>query len=140
MRSVSPTCFLHATQPVKIAGFAMTGNPMAPANASGPKSVKLFVNALNMDFAAATNGTPAQEVELPASGQHVDLKVAKFNNVHTLTVMVSSNQKDSEFTRCVFVSACCVYVCECVCVCVCGRGGEGRVVLLFCCFVVSEFE
>jgi len=85
-------------QPVKIAGFAMTGNPMAPANASGPKSVKLFVNALNMDFAAATNGTPAQEVELPASGQHVDLKVAKFNNVHTLTVMVSSNQKDSEFT------------------------------------------
>eukprot|EP00455_Lapot_gusevi_P033758 TRINITY_DN369_c0_g1_i1.p1 TRINITY_DN369_c0_g1~~TRINITY_DN369_c0_g1_i1.p1 ORF type:complete len:177 (-),score=55.99 TRINITY_DN369_c0_g1_i1:150-680(-) len=88
---------------VKIASISFRATVAHPslADASGPKNVKLFVNNANIGFAEAADEPAVQEFDLkPAhlDGSPLELRFVKFQNVHTLTVFVASNQQDSPST------------------------------------------
>jgi len=69
---------------------------------SGPKDVHLFVDRPNFSFSDAESAVASQVLKLtPANlslGASIPLKFLKFQNVHSLTVFISSNQTDSEIT------------------------------------------
>jgi len=69
---------------------------------SGPKDVHLFVDRPNFSFSDAESAVAPQVLKLtPANlslGAAVPLKFVKFQNVHSLTVFISSNQSDTEIT------------------------------------------
>ncbi|WVR04345.1 thioredoxin [Kwoniella sp. DSM 27419] len=67
-----------------------------------PKTVKLFINAPNMDFADAETMTPAQELTLSVDqikGDKVELRFVRFQSVRSLHILVKDNQEDEETTR-----------------------------------------
>lgn len=73
---------------------------MCPGQA--PKSIKLFINHLSLDFGDAETLAPAQELELSADdikGNKVDLRFVRFQNVRSLHILVKDNQEDEETTR-----------------------------------------
>jgi len=76
---------------------------VAPADGSGPKKVKLFINKLNLSFDDANDYKPTQEFELTSDDLNSDTKPrqldsVKFVKTDTLTVFVGSNQGDKENT------------------------------------------
>ncbi|WVW78900.1 thioredoxin [Kwoniella bestiolae CBS 10118] len=67
-----------------------------------PKSIKLYINTPNIDFADAENLNPAQEIELTSEqvkGEKIDLRFVRFQNVRSLHILVKDNQEDEETTR-----------------------------------------
>lgn len=73
----------------------------------GPRTVKVFVNSPKLDFDAASTSIPAYTFELSedklshgnAEGTITSLPVVKFRNIHTVSLLVESNQtNDSEST------------------------------------------
>ena len=73
---------------------------VSPAQA--PKSIKLFINHISVDFSDTESLTPAQEIELTpedVKGNKVDLRFVRFQNVRSLHVLVKDNQEDEETTR-----------------------------------------
>lgn len=67
-----------------------------------PKTVKLFVNHLAMDFNDAEGNEPAQELVLTpeqVKGEKIELRFVKFQNVRSLHVLIKDNQEDEETTR-----------------------------------------
>ena len=70
----------------------------------GPRAVKLFVNQPQLDFDAAAAAVPSFAFELneeqlshPDSKQSmISLPVVKFRHVHTISLLVESNQTNDE--------------------------------------------
>lgn len=86
-------------EPVKLKSISIFGG-VSPGQA--PKSIKLFVNHLSLDFADAETLDPAQELELSEEqikGNKVDLRFVRFQNVRSLHILVKDNQEDEETTR-----------------------------------------
>ena len=74
----------------------------APAK-HGPKKIKLFINQPNtLDFDAATGTAAVQEIEVSPkdleSGNLINLRFVKFQNVQTLTFFIVDNQSGDEKT------------------------------------------
>jgi len=68
---------------------------------SGPKQIKLFVDKPNLDFAEAEDIPATQELDLKTEdlqGKRVALKFVKFQRVHSLAILISSNQGNTEVT------------------------------------------
>lgn len=86
-------------EPVKLKAISIFGG-VCPGQA--PKSIKLFINHLSLDFGDAETLAPAQELELSADdikGNKVDLRFVRFQNVRSLHILVKDNQEDEETTR-----------------------------------------
>ena len=67
-----------------------------------PRTVRLFVNHVAMDFGDADATEPAQEIELTkeqVKGEKVELRFVKFQKVQSLHILVKDNQEDEETTR-----------------------------------------
>jgi hypothetical protein len=67
-----------------------------------PKTVKLYINQLSMDFGDAESLDPAQVLELTqddVKGSRVELRFVRFQNVRSLHIFVKDNQEDEETTR-----------------------------------------
>merc|ERR1719197_1052065 len=89
--------FIPFTSPVKLQGLVVA----APNNGSGPKTVKLFINRLNITFDDVDDLNETQAVTLTADqleGKASELKFVKFQNVHNITVFIEDNQGDEEQT------------------------------------------
>lgn len=74
----------------------------APAK-HGPKKIKLFINQpVTLDFDSATSTAAVQEVEITPkdleSGNLINLRFVKFQNVQTLTFFIVDNQSGDEKT------------------------------------------
>lgn len=84
---------------VKLKAISIFGG-VSPSQA--PKTVKLFINHLSMDFGDAESLQPAQELELKpedVKGNKIDLRFVRFQNVRSLHILVKDNQEDEETTR-----------------------------------------
>ena len=84
---------------VKLKAIQFFGG-VCPAQA--PKTVRLFINHLSLDFSDTETLTPAQELELSSEdikGNKVDLRFVRFQNVRSLHILVKDNQEDEETTR-----------------------------------------
>mmetsp|Transcript_23136 Transcript_23136/g.78786 ORF Transcript_23136/g.78786 Transcript_23136/m.78786 type:complete len:164 (+) Transcript_23136:171-662(+) len=85
-------------QMVKLQGIVFKGSEAANA----PKLVKLFVNRTSLGFDEAVSEPAAESFELSeeqvAEGALLPLKLAKFNNVRSLTIFVENNQGDEDVT------------------------------------------
>lgn len=72
-------------------------------SASAPKTLKVFQNRDDIDFAAAEDGAPDQTFELSQTSevQELPVKRAKFGKVQRLTLFVPDNfgDGDEEVTR-----------------------------------------
>ena len=67
-----------------------------------PRTVKLFVNHVAMDFGDAEGTEPAQVLELTpeqVKGEKIELRFVKFQKVQSLHLLVVGNQEDEETTR-----------------------------------------
>jgi hypothetical protein len=69
----------------------------------GPKKIKLFINQpITLDFDAATNTAAVQEIEVSPkdleTGNLINLRFVKFQNVQTLTFFIVDNQSGDEKT------------------------------------------
>ncbi|WVF70444.1 thioredoxin [Kwoniella sp. CBS 6097] len=85
--------------PVKLRSISIF-SAISPSQA--PKTVKLFINNTNIDFADAESLTPAQELDLTpeqVKGDKIDLRLVRFQNVRSLHILVKDNQEDEETTR-----------------------------------------
>ena len=82
-----PQLLINVTfnQPVKIHHFVIKGGKDKDAR---PKTLKLFVNHLGMDFSRAENDEPTQEFELTDKSfeSNIDLRFVKFQNVNSVSV------------------------------------------------------
>ena len=90
---------LPFTETVKLKAIQFFSG-VSPAQA--PKSVKLYINHLSLDFSDTESLTPAQELELTpedVKGNRVELRFVRFQNVRSLHVLVKDNQEDEETTR-----------------------------------------
>lgn len=84
---------------VKIKAISIFGG-VSPGQA--PRSIKLFVNHVTMDFGDAENTEAAQEFELTpeqVKGDKIELRFVKFQKVQSLHLLVKDNQEDEETTR-----------------------------------------
>eukprot|EP00877_Chromochloris_zofingiensis_P015076 jgi/Chrzof1/9822/Cz04g17120.t1 len=84
-------------QKVKIQSIAIKG----PSD-SGPKVVKLYVNRTSLGFSDVDSVPCAQQLELSEKdleGEPVQLKFVKFQNVTMLSILVDSNQADTDTTK-----------------------------------------
>eukprot|EP00035_Acanthoeca_spectabilis_P021426 m.438129 g.438129 ORF g.438129 m.438129 type:complete len:304 (-) comp18197_c0_seq1:47-958(-) len=92
------------TCPVRIhsIAFRCAVNAATAPDASGPKTIKLFVNQQAIDFDDAESQAPIQVLEISAeqleSGEPVPLKYVKFQNVNTLSIFLQDNQGETETT------------------------------------------
>lgn len=74
----------------------------AVSPAQAPKTVKLFINHLSLDFSDTESLSPAQEIELSeedVKGGRVELRFVRFQNLRSLHVLVKDNQEGEETTR-----------------------------------------
>ena len=86
-------------EPVKLKAISIFGG-VCPSQA--PKTIKLFINHLSLDFSDAETLAPAQELELSPEdikGNKVELRFVRFQNVRSLHILVKDNQEDEETTR-----------------------------------------
>jgi len=89
---------------VKIRGICFQGPAeTTTADASSPAKVKLWVNRTNLDFSdAETDKNVTETIVLKAAdvtdGREQLIKFVKFQNVHSITVFIESNQGKSELT------------------------------------------
>ena len=86
-------------EPVKLKAISIFGG-VCPGQA--PKTIKLFINHLSLDFSDAETLAPAQELELSSDdikGNKVDLRFVRFQNVRSLHILIKDNQEDEETTR-----------------------------------------
>ena len=86
-------------EPVKLKAISIFGG-VCPGQA--PKTIKLFINHLSLDFSDAETLAPAQELELSSDdikGNKVDLRFVRFQNVRSLHILIKDNQEDDETTR-----------------------------------------
>jgi len=97
-----PQLLLHLcfTQAVKIHSIKFD----APDDGSGPKNVKLFVNKTMMGFTEAEDDSATQEIvltphHLQRDAAPIQLRLAKFQNVSSLTIFVKDNQENREKTQ-----------------------------------------
>lgn len=84
---------------VKLHSISLAG----PSDGRAPKDVKLFANKLSLGFDDVADMKADTELELAekqvaGSGEKLELKFVKFQNVEKLTVFISSNQGDEEST------------------------------------------
>lgn len=72
-------------QPVKIHHFVIQGGKDAD---SRPKTLKIFVNHIGMDFGRAESEEATQEFQLNEKdfGKNIDLRFVKFQHVKDVTV------------------------------------------------------
>lgn len=72
------------------------------AEASAPKTVKLFLNKPHHSFSECAAEEPTETLTLTpaqlASGEELRLKFVKFQNVLSLTIFIESNQSGSNQT------------------------------------------
>jgi hypothetical protein len=74
----------------------------AVSPSQAPKTIKLFVNHVTMDFGDAENNEAAQEFDLTpeqVKGDKIELRFVKFQKVQSLHLLVKDNQEDEETTR-----------------------------------------
>ena len=86
-------------EPVKLKAISIFGG-VCPSQA--PKTIKLFINHLSLDFNDAETLDPAQELELSEEdirGNKVELRFVRFQNVRSLHILVKDNQENEETTR-----------------------------------------
>ena len=84
---------------VKLKAISIFGG-VSPSQA--PKSIKLFINHVSIDFQDAETLTPAQELELKpedVKGEKIELRFVRFQTVRSLHILVKDNQEDEETTR-----------------------------------------
>ena len=82
----------------------LTGLRLSSPPGQGPRAVKLFVNQPRLDFEAAAVAVPSYAFELTekqlshsdSKDTMITLPVVKFRNVHTISVLVESNQTNDE--------------------------------------------
>jgi len=95
--------YITFREAVKIRGisFAVDAKANASANESGPKTVKVFVDRSAFDFSEAASLPPTQTFVLAPSdfdGREKLTQFVKFQSVHTLTVFIESNQRNTAVT------------------------------------------
>jgi hypothetical protein len=81
---------------VKLSGIAFR------AASDGPKTVRMFVNQPNLDFAEAESTKPNVEIVLKADdlkGVVKELKMVKFQNCTSVTFYIVDNQTDADKTN-----------------------------------------
>lgn len=86
-------------EPVKLKSISLF-SAISPEQA--PKSIKLYINHLSLDFGDCENQKATQEMELSADdvkGGKVELRFVRFQNVRSLHILVKDNQGDEETTR-----------------------------------------
>ncbi|KAH8088995.1 PITH domain-containing protein [Filobasidium floriforme] len=92
--------YLPFNQPVKIKSISFFSGISPP---QGPKTVQLFINQPQFDFADADSHEPTQELVLSEGdvkgGNRIDLRFVRFQNVNSLHILVKDNQGDEETTR-----------------------------------------
>jgi hypothetical protein len=82
----------------------LTALRMSSPPGQGPRAIKLFVNQPQLDFDAAAAAVPSFAFELTEEQlSHADSKdtmislpVVKFRNVHTISLLVESNQTNDD--------------------------------------------
>jgi len=97
--------FIPFTEAVNIRGIsfaaAVDAKAADAAKLSGPKNVKVFVQATNLDFDGAASSKPTQAFALTAAqldGRELPTVYVKFQNVVNLTIFVENNQKNTAVT------------------------------------------
>jgi len=88
---------------VKIRGIRFGAAQMKEdKESSGPKLVKIFVDAPSMAFADCETSTPVQELSLSArdvaSSDEIKLKFVKFQSVGSVTLFFENNLTDADVT------------------------------------------
>jgi len=86
------------TQAVKVHSLVI----QSPKDGSGPRRIKLFVNAPTIGFAEAADSDGTQSFDLTEDSiqeaKPITLRFVKFQNVNCLSLFVESNQNDDETT------------------------------------------
>lgn len=86
-------------QPIRLHSLIIN----APEGGKAPKTVKVFVNMVAVDFDGAERGKAVQELTLEkddvVEGAIIPLTYVKFQNVCSVTVFVKDNQGDEETTQ-----------------------------------------
>jgi len=97
--------FVPFQEAVNIRGICFTSNIDAKAadaaKVSGPKNVKVFVQAPNLDFDGAASSTATQSFVLTGAqldGRELITTYVKFQNVLNLTIFIENNQKNAAVT------------------------------------------
>jgi len=94
--------FIPFMEAVKIHGFSFTTLATSlDAKTSGPKTVKIFVDQPNLDFDGAAAAVATQTLVLTAAqldGRQLLSTFVKFQKVHSLTIFIVDNQKNSAGT------------------------------------------
>jgi len=103
--------FISFTEAVKIRGIYFTllenkdeKESKISKKESGPKSVKVYVDNINLDFGdvSGTAIKPTQSFTFTKNdllnSKEIQTQFVKFTNVHTLTIYVETNQADTEVT------------------------------------------
>eukprot|EP00959_Pyramimonas_sp_CCMP1952_P085893 1796690-Pyramimonas_sp.AAC.1 len=93
---------MHITfgQLVRVHSLVLTPTP--EDKSKGPQSIKLFVNKPTLDFDAAEQEAPVQEIELTAdhlNGSPIELRYVLFQKVSSLTIFIPANMGDGEETN-----------------------------------------
>jgi len=92
------------TEAVKLHGIAFSCQKEGASTnkkESGPKRVKLFLNRTNIDFSEASSIPATQDFlfdDRDLTGVEKLTQFVRFQNVHSLTIFVESNQQNSEVT------------------------------------------
>jgi len=95
--------FLTFKEAVKIRGFQffVLDSPISNAKESGPKVVKVWVDRSNLDFAEASQLAPTQQITINSKdleGSEKPTILVKYTNVHSLTIFIERNQRNSDVT------------------------------------------
>eukprot|EP00775_Hariotina_reticulata_P010262 gene10262-10421_t len=88
---------IHFNQKVRIHSIVIKG-----PEEEGPKLVKLYTNRMSLGFSDADSVPCAQQLDLTSkelAGEAVVLKLTKFNSVNILSILIDSNQSDTETTK-----------------------------------------
>lgn len=86
---------------VKLHSFCIKASSTRQSDASGPKSIKIFVNEPNLGFEDAESSKCVQSFSLSPdqlTGTPVLLHFLKFQNVSSLQIFVEDNQSGSDVT------------------------------------------
>ena len=84
---------------LKLSGIAFRA--ASGGDASGPKTIKLFVNQPNLDFSEAESTKATHELVLKAAdlkGAVQELKLVKFQSVNSITIFIVDNQAGTDKT------------------------------------------
>lgn len=89
---------INYNSPAKLQAITITG----PADGHAPRHVKLFINRPTIGFSEAAEEACVQSFQLSEAnlrGEAVQLRLAKFQGVNSLSIFIEDNQGDEEVTK-----------------------------------------